>query len=125
MKTFQHADYTLTWTAPGGDLAIADNIADDDATVIPTEQADHIRCAWDTNGATTNAPDFDFHIEVDIDGTNYSDTHYHTLVSAAPKDIRGYGPLTVPRRPFIVNMDLNTSNLTATEFVLLYVYVYY
>ena len=120
MVNINVAKYTLTWT----EQVIADNVAPDTDTAIPTENCSEILCCWDTNGADTGAPDFDFHIEVDIDGTNYTDTHYATLASAVAKDVRGSALLTVPHRSIKARLDVNTANLAAAEDVTLYIYVF-
>ena len=121
MKTFQHADYTLIWT----EQVIADDVAPDTDTAISTEQATYITVAFDTYDADTGAPDFDLHAEVDIDGTNYTDSHWMTLFSAQAKDVRDYFLLTPPRRSMKLRLDVNTANLVATETVTAYVYMYY
>ena len=113
--------YTLTWT----EQTIANDVAPDTDTAIPTARATRIHCAWDTNGADTGSPDFDFHIETDVDGTNYTDTHYATLASAVAKDKRGSAMLTPPGKTIKARLDVNTANLAATEFVKLYITVYY
>ena len=110
--------YTFTWT----EQVIADSVVPDTDTVIP--MGPHITmfyCEWDTNGATTGAPTFDFHIETSFDGTNYTTSHYATLVSAAAKDVRGSGLLTPPKgaKSFKARLDVNTANLAAAEYVTL------
>lgn len=109
--------YTLTWT----EQVIADGVAPDVDTAIPIANATTCYCEWDTNGADTGAPDFDFHIEVSFDGTNYSDSHYGTLASAVAKDKRDGVMLTVPRGAKFIKarLDVNTANLAATEYVTL------
>jgi hypothetical protein len=116
-------DYTLTWT----EQVIADGVSPDDDIAIPIGSADRICAEWDTNGATTDAPNFDFHIMASIDGTTYGDNIHKTLVNAVAKDVVGidnfaaadFGPATIK-----AELDVNNDNLVATEYVTLRLKVY-
>ena len=110
---------TLTWT----EQVVADNVAPDTDTAIYARGADEIYCQWDTNGATTGAPTFDFHIEGSDDGVTYTSGHYATLDSAVAKDVVDAVNLT-PGPKFIKGrLDVNTANLAAAEYVTLKVVV--
>lgn len=121
MSFKRYVDFEHTWT----EQVIADGVADDEAVIINCEGASHIYCEWDTNGATTNAPDFDFHLESSQDKSTFTDTHYATLASAVAKDKVGSCMVT-PGPPWMkALLDVNTANLVATEFVTLKVRVFY
>jgi hypothetical protein len=116
--------YTLTWT----EQVIADGVAPDTDTVIPISGAERICCEWDTTGATTGAPNFDFHIHASIDGSTFGANIHKTIVSAAAKNVVGidnfatddFGPTGIK-----AELDVNNANLAAGESVTLRLKVYW
>lgn len=116
--------YTLTWT----EQVQANLVAPDTDTIIPIGGARRICCQWDTNGADTGSPDFDFHLIASIDGTTFGANVHKTLASAVAKDVVGianfvtddWGPAAVKGR-----LDVNTADLAAGESVTLTLRVYW
>lgn len=116
--------HTWTWT----EQVIADGVADDDAAELGIGSAERIMFEWDTNGADTGAPNFDFHLYASIDGSTYTSAPYKMLVNAVAKDVVGtyvftateVGPTTIR-----AELDVNNANLAATEYVTLRMYAYY
>ena len=103
---------TLTWTSQ----VIADGVADDDATILMIDGADEVYVEISTVGATTGAPDFDFHVETSDDKSTFSNSHWTTLVSALAKNKVDPYPFNAGAARYArIEMDVNTANLV--EFV--------
>ena len=111
--------YTLTWT----EQVVANGVADDDATVMDFANCISYYAEWDTVGATTGAPNFDFHLLTSADGANYINTASHTTLAAAvAKNVRDGDTkigADIPRANVTAALDVNGANLAATEFVIL------
>ena len=111
--------YTLTWT----EQVVDDGVADDDATIMNFGNCIAYYAEWDTVGATTGAPNFDFHLVTSADGANWINTAAHTtLATAVAKNVRDANTLTgtsIPRTNTKALLDVNGANLAAAEFVML------
>jgi len=109
----------LTWT----DQIVADGVADDDATLIDLGLPEALEYVFDTTGATTGAPNFDFHVLASADGVAWTTADLQTIGTAVPKaDRRTVVGTTFPR--FIkVLADVNGAALV--EFVKVTVYAYH
>lgn len=116
--------HTWTWT----EQTIANNVAPDDDEELGIGGADRVFFQWDTNGADTGSPDFDFHVYASGDGNTWTTAPYKTLASAVAKDVVGNTNFTeaeIGPSMIRVRLDVNTANLVATEYVTLTVRVYY
>ena len=115
--------YTLTWTAPVGDLAQANGIDDDADTIMDFANCITYYAEWDTVGATTGASNFDFHLLSSADGANWINTANHTMLAAAVAiNVRNGDTKTttdIPRANVKAQIDINAVDLTAAEFVIL------
>ena len=115
--------YTITWTAPAGDLAQANGVADDDTTVMDFANCIAYYAEWDTIGATTGASNFDFHLVTSADGVNYINTASHTTLAAVVainvRDGDTKIGTAIPRTSAKATLDVNAVDVTATEFVIL------
>ena len=115
--------YHIMWTAPVGDLAIGDGNADDESAVVNFANCISYYAEWDTTGATTGAPNFDFHLLTSADGVNYINTASHTsLAAAVAKNVRDADTkigADIPRTNTMFELDVNNAALTAAEFVIL------
>jgi len=111
--------YTLTWT----EQVIANGVADDDATIMDFSNCIAYYAEWDTVGATTGAPNFDFHLVTSADGVNWINTAAHTtLANAVAKNVRDGNTLvttSIPRTNTKALLDVNGANLAAAEFAIL------
>lgn len=99
--------WTLTWTSQ----VVADGVADDDATIMSVDGASEIYAEWDTIPATSNAPDFDFHLESGDEKDAFTTEHYTTLKSAVAKNVRDSAPVEPSPRYLKALLDVNTANL--------------
>lgn len=116
--------HTWTWT----EQIIADGIAPDVDTEPGISAADRIFFEWDTNGADTGAPNFDFHLYASIDGVTYTSAAYKTLAAAVAIDTVGTYAFTQAElgpTSLMAELDVNNANLAATEYVTLRMYAYY
>jgi hypothetical protein len=115
--------YTITWTAPVGNLGVSNGNADDVPTVMDFSHCTNFYAEWDTVGATTGAPNFDFHLVSSADGVNWINTAAHTtLASAVAKNVRDANTLNganIPLANAKATLDVNNAVLTAAEFVVL------
>ena len=115
--------YHIQWTAPAGDLAIGDGNTDDDEAVVNFANCISYYAEWDTIGATTGAPNFDFHLISSADGVNYINTAAHTTLAAAvAKNVRDADTkigADIPIANVMFELDVNGAALTATEYVIL------
>ena len=115
--------YYIIWTAPGGNMAISDGNADDNAAVVNFANCISYYAEWDTIGATTGAPNFDFHLLSSADGANYINTAAHTtIVNAVAKNVRDADTIVgtgIPIANVMFELDVNGAVLTATEYVIL------
>ncbi len=111
--------YTLTWT----EQIVANGVADDDATVMDFANCISYYAEWDTIGATTGAPNFDFSLVTSANGADYINTAAHTVLAAAvAKNVRDADTkigADIPRTNTMATLDVNGANLAATEFVIL------
>ena len=111
--------YTLTWT----EQIIANGVADDDATPMDFANCIAYYAEWDTVGATTGAPNFDFHLMTSADGVNWINTaSFITVAAAVAKNVRDGDTLIgvdIPRANVKALVDVNGANLAAAEFVIL------
>ena len=111
--------YTLTWT----EQVVANGVADDDATIMDFANCISYYAEWDTVGATTGAPNFDFHLVSSTDAVNYINTASHTTLAAAvAKNVRDADTkigADIPLGSVKGLLDVNGANLAATEFVVL------
>lgn len=132
--------YIFTWT---GELAVANDVDYTSGTVssvmrgqnvttaltaadpIPASSASKIYCQWDTTGASTGAPTFDFHLASSDDNSTYTSngSHWTTLVSAVLENIVGSAPVNSGPKYLKPVIDINVILLASTETVTLTVYV--
>lgn len=116
--------YTLTWT----EQIVADNVTPDVDTAISIAGAERICCEWDTTNASTDAPNFDFHLHASIDGVLYGANIHKTLKDAVAENVVGianfgeddFGPTFIKAR-----LDVNNDALAAAEYVTLRITVYW
>ena len=109
--------WTMTWT----EQVIADGVVDDDSQILNLDGAAEIYAQWNTVGATTGAPDFDFHLEASDDKSTFTTDHWTTLKSAVAKNVIDAAPVEAKGSPRYARaeLDVNTANLAAGESVTL------
>lgn len=115
--------YHIQWTAPVGDLAQANGIADDEAAVVNFANCISYYAEWDTIGATTGASNFDFHLISSADGVNYINTASHTtlagVVAINVRDGDTKVGADIPIGNVMFELDVNAVDVTAAEYVIL------
>lgn len=110
------ASTTLTWTTQ----VIADNVADDSDTPVYCDGATEVSILFDTDGASTGAPNFDLDVIASHDGTTYQDAT-NPLVTAFTAQLEALQDMThvnVGSAKFIkCLLDVNNANLATDEYV--------
>ena len=78
---------------------------------------------WDTTGASTGAPTFDFHLVSSMNGTDWITTVSHTSLAAAVleavRDGDTFSSTNIPHANVRAELDVNVANLAAGEYVIL------
>jgi hypothetical protein len=110
---------TLTWT----EQTIADDVAPDADSVLYMDGAEYISVTFDTNGATTGAPNFDLH-SIGSNTSTFPTAHFQAaIVAAQAKDVVSTTAMNRGPKYLKLRLDVNNANLAASEFVIATVWI--
>lgn len=111
---------TITWT---GEQVVADDVVPDTDTIVYITKAESIYVQWDTTNVSTDAPNFDFHVESSYDGTNWTTGHYSTIASGVLEDDVDSDLVAPGPKQIRFRLDVNNDTLAANEYVELEIFV--